>query len=145
MVRGMMLPYGQSELAISNLNHSLHEDPKRIEDFIIKRCYLLKKPEPNRPFVSSLSLGLGYFAGGLTALSPYFFVDNVGVALCLSIGTVNFALLAFGYIKTAIIRGWKGSQNVVAGIKGAVKMCVIVGIAVVAAVALVWGINDAKY
>ena len=52
-----------------------------------------------------------------------------------------FVLLIFGYVKTGIVRGWRGKENIIAGIKGAVQMCIVGAAAAGAAVGLVRAIN----
>ena len=51
------------------------------------------------------------------------------------------ALFAFGWTKTAVVLGWRGKPNVLAGLKGALQMTMIGGTAAGAAVGLVRAIG----
>ncbi len=53
-----------------------------------------------------------------------------------------FALFSFGWVKTAVVRGWSGSENRLAALRGAVEMVVVGGVAAGAAVGLVKAINS---
>ena len=46
-------------------------------------------------------------------------------------------LFVFGYVKTAIVRGWVGSAHVIESLKGGVQMEVVGTLAAGAAIALV--------
>lgn len=48
-----------------------------------------------------------------------------------------FALFAFGWTKTGVVVGWRGRANVLAGLKGALQMTMIGGVAAGASVGLV--------
>ena len=50
-------------------------------------------------------------------------------------------LLVFGYIKTAVVRGWSGKDNILAGVKGGIQMVVVGAFAAGAAIGLVRLIN----
>jgi hypothetical protein len=55
---------------------------------------------------------------------------------------MGVTLFVFGYVKTCIVRGWGGRQNIRAGLMGALQMCVVGGLAAGAAVGLVKLINQ---
>lgn len=76
-------------------------------------------------------------------LIPYFCVqrNQVYVALYWSIGVMAVALFAFGWVKTGVVIGWRGKENVWAGSKGALQMVMIGGAAAGAAVGLVRAIG----
>lgn len=76
-------------------------------------------------------------------LIPYFCVQRSEVYLALywSIGVMAVALFAFGWVKTGVVIGWRGKDNVWAGIKGALQMVMIGGAAAGAAVGLVRAIG----
>ena len=101
-------------------------------------------PATSRPFVSAATIALGYFLGGLVPLIPYFCVkDNeVLVGLWWSIGIMIVALFTFGYVKTGIVSGWRGRENILAGLKGATQMVIVGGVAAGAAVGIVRAINS---
>lgn len=129
-------------------------DRKRIVDNLVKseadtRSFLMQhhfgteKPGAARPYMSAITLGMSYFLGGFIALVPYFCVSthDVDVALWWSIGIMAIVMFVFGYIKTCVICGWKGQENILAGLKGAIQMLVIGALAVGAAVGLVKAIE----
>lgn len=66
------------------------------------------------------------------------------MALNYSIGVMAITLLAFGYIKTCIVRGWSGRDNIMAGMKGGIQMCFVGGVAAGAAIGLVRLINGGE-
>lgn len=94
-------------------------------------------PDCNQAWISAVTLGLGYFVGGFIPLVPYFIVEKVVEALWWSVAVMVVTLLVFGYVKTCIVRGWRGRDNVLAGVRGGVEMCFVGGVAAGAAVALV--------
>lgn len=101
--------------------------------------YQMPKPQTSRPFVSALTIGLGYFFGGFVPLIPYFFVprDQVMLGLYWSIGAMAIALFTFGWVKTGVVTGWRGRANMIACSKGSLQMLVIGGAAAGAAIGLV--------
>ena len=52
-----------------------------------------------------------------------------------------FALFIFGWVKTGVVGGWRGRENVFKGLKGGLQMVVVGGVAAGAAVGLVRAIN----
>ncbi|KKY25733.1 putative calcium transporter [Phaeomoniella chlamydospora] len=100
------------DLVISNLDASSSHGADAIHDFIMRFHYQAPQPPTNRALISALTLGMAYFAGGFIPLIPYFFVSNVLTGLYWSIGTMAFVLLAFGYVKSCVVSGWTGKENV---------------------------------
>ncbi|KAL2012938.1 hypothetical protein VTN00DRAFT_463 [Thermoascus crustaceus] len=137
MVRETFITYGISEEAIAEMNASLHDNPDRLLEFLIAFHHKQSEPECNQAYVSAITLAIGYFVGGFIPLIPYFCVRRVLTALYWSIGVMAVTLLVFGYIKTCVVRGWRGTDNVVAGIKGGIQMCFVGGVAAGAAIGLV--------
>jgi hypothetical protein len=68
-------------------------------------------------------------------------VNQVLVALYCSVAVMAVTLLVFGYIKTGVVRGWAGRENILAGIRGGLQMVVVGGVAAGAAIGLVRLIN----
>ncbi|KAK2760802.1 hypothetical protein FQN54_002040 [Arachnomyces sp. PD_36] len=143
MVREVFKPYGLPDGPISDLSTNLHRSPEKLRDFLITFHHKHSGPSCNQAYISALTLAIGYFIGGFIPLIPYFIFDKVVVALYYSIGIMGITLLAFGYIKTCIVRGWKGRENIIAGIKGGIQMCLVGGVAAGAAIALVRAIDHA--
>ncbi|KAH2557665.1 hypothetical protein KXW48_007314 [Aspergillus fumigatus] len=137
IVRDTFSAYDLPEAAISQINASLHASHDRLLDFLISFHHKETQPDCNQAWISAITLALGYFVGGFIPLIPYFMVDQVIVALYWSIGVMAVTLFAFGYIKTSVVRGWSGRDNIIAGIKGGVQMCFVGGVAAGAAIALV--------
>ncbi len=76
-------------------------------------------------------------------LLPYFCVKRgeVLLALWISIGVMVVALFVFGWVKTGVVGGWRGRENVWRCVRGALQMVVVGGVAAGAAVGLVRAIN----
>lgn len=91
-----------SEDTVISFVKDMQKDPELMVDFIIKYGKGLDEPDDNRQWISALTIGGGYFAGGFVPLLPYFFVSKVGTGLLLSIGLMTFTLFWFGYIKSKI-------------------------------------------
>lgn len=143
MVREVFEPYGLPDEPISEMSRNLHQYPEKLRDFLITFYHKHSEPACNQAYISALTLAIGYFVGGFIPLIPYFIFDKVVVALYYSIGIMGITLLAFGYIKTCIVRGWKGRENILAGVRGGLQMCVVGGVAAGAAIALVRAIDHA--
>jgi len=129
--------YGLSEDIISNICDSLGGSPDRLSDFLMAFHHKQSKQPGNRAYISAITLALGYFIGGFIPLIPYFCVSQVIVAFYASAGVMAITLLVFGYGKTCIVRGWRGRDNIVAGLMSGAKMCLVGGIAAGAAIGLV--------
>ncbi|SCU85347.1 LADA_0D06986g1_1 [Lachancea dasiensis] len=80
----------------------LQRSPELMVDFIIRYGRGLDEPADNRQLVSALTIGGGYLAGGFVPLIPYFFVEQVGSGLIISIILMSITLFWFGYVKAAI-------------------------------------------
>lgn len=94
-----------SDETIVSFIKDLQKTPELMVDFIIKFGRGLEEPAENRQLVSALTIGGGYFAGGFVPLIPYFFVDQVGTGLIISILLMTITLFWFGYVKTQISMG----------------------------------------
>lgn len=137
IVRDTFAPYGLSSTAIDDITRDLHASTERLQEFLLAFHHRESAPDCNQAWISALTLAVGYFVGGFIPLIPYFIASQVMVALYWSIGVMAVTLLAFGYVKTCIVRGWRGRENVLAGVRGGVQMCFVGGVAAGAAIALV--------
>ncbi len=137
IVRDTFAPYGLSSTAIEDINRDLHASNERLLEFLIAFHHRESAPDGNQAWISALTLALGYFVGGFIPLIPYFIASQVLAALYCSIGVMAVTLLTFGYIKTCVVRGWRGRENIVAGIRGGIQMCFVGGVAAGAAIGLV--------
>lgn len=143
MVYGVFKPYGLPAMAVDNVLKCLQESSVDMLDFLMRFHHQAPEPEKSRPFVCAITIGMGYFLGGLVPLIPYFVVKQHQVTLALywSIGVMAVALFAFGWTKTGVVVGWRGRANVMAGTKGALQMVMIGGVAAGASVGLVRAIH----
>ncbi|OJJ82112.1 uncharacterized protein ASPGLDRAFT_49514 [Aspergillus glaucus CBS 516.65] len=143
IVHNIFSSHGIPSDVVSQINASLHASHDRLLEFLITFHHKESQPDCNQAWISAITLAIGYFVGGFIPLIPYFIVNQVLVALYYSIGVMAVTLLAFGYIKTCIVRGWSGRENIVAGIRGGIEMCFVGGVAAGAAIALVRLIDTA--
>ncbi|RAL17196.1 VIT1/CCC1 transporter family protein [Aspergillus homomorphus CBS 101889] len=137
IVHSIFSAYRLPAEVISEISNSLHASEERLQEFLISFHHKESQPDCNQAWTSAVTLALGYFVGGFIPLIPYFFVNQVIIALYMSIGVMAVTLLAFGYIKTCVVRGWTGRDNIMAGLKGGVQMVFVGGVAAGAAIALV--------
>ena len=136
--------YGLSSSITSENVASLMQEPDRLLDFLMRNHHEAKEPDSSRAAISALVIGGSYLLGGIIPLIPYFCVKKMQVlkALYWSIGIMVVTLFAFGWIKTAITGGWKGSKNMKANALAALQMVVIGTVAAGAAVGLTRAINQ---
>ena len=95
-----------------------------LKRFLMRNHFKADRPEASRPYVSAFTLAVAYFVGGFIPLTPYLIVPRNEVLLGLwwSIGIMVVVLLVFGYVKTCVIRGWRGRKNRIAGVVGGFQM-----------------------
>lgn len=141
MIAATFANYNISTTAIAEITKSLQAEPDKLRDFLIAFYHRECEPDCNQAYMSALTLTLGYFVGGFIPLIPYFIASQVCKAFISSVIVMAVTLFAFGYVKTCIVRGWKGSINVRAGVMGGIQMCVVGGLAAGAAVCLVKLVN----
>ncbi|KAG8842018.1 hypothetical protein FRB96_006451 [Tulasnella sp. 330] len=102
--------------------------------FLLKFGEGLEEVPTRRLYISALTIGSGYFFGGLIPLLPYFFIHEVQTALMYSCIVTGIILLIFGAFKThytGATGGWKGY------LWGAMTMLMVGGSAAGAAFAIV--------
>jgi len=143
LVHSIFKPYGLPNSTISTISKTLHDSPSELLDFLMRFHHQLPPPASNRALVSAATIAMGYFVGGFVPLLPYFCVkrNEVLLALWISIGVMVVALFVFGWVKTGVVRGWRGRENIWRCVKGALQMVVVGGVAAGAAVGLVRAIN----
>lgn len=91
-----------------------------------------------RPYISALTIALGYVLGGLVGLTPYFIFEVNQTAFFWSIAVMAVTLFAFGYSKTLLV----GEGKRLACLKGGVQMMVLGGAAAAAAMGCVKAIGS---
>lgn len=136
--------FGLSEEDTRRVADQIKASAPMFKDFLMQHHFQAAKPDIGRPYLSALTLGVSYFIGGFIPLIPYFIVsrDSVLAGLWWSIGLMAVVLLIFGYVKTGVVRGWGGRENLQACTGGALQMLVVGVIAAGAAVLLVRLINQ---
>ncbi|KAG5291962.1 CCC1 [Histoplasma ohiense] len=144
MVREVFAPYSLPDHPVSEMSSTLHSSPKQLMEFLLAFHHKQPEPDANQALVSAITLALGYFIGGFIPLIPYILSHQVLTALKYSAGVMAVTLLVFGYLKTCIVRGWSGRENIIAGLKGGVQMVMVGGAAAGAAVFLVRMIDNGK-
>lgn len=91
-----------SDETIVSFIKDLQKTPELMIEFIIRYGRGLDEPAENRQSISALTIGGGYFVGGLVPLLPYFFVSEVGTGLIWSTLVMAITLFWFGYFKTQV-------------------------------------------
>ncbi|GAA5831245.1 hypothetical protein JCM11251_007807 [Rhodosporidiobolus azoricus] len=87
------------------------EDDKGLTAFLLKFGEGLEETTDSRLFISALTIGFSYLAGGLVPLLPYFFLPMAIDALWVSVAVTGVVLLLFGIFKTYFTGaaiGWSG-------------------------------------
>lgn len=137
--------YNLPKHIMEGLTRHLVDSPKLV-DFVMQFQHCAEEPASSRALTSALTIALAYFLGGLLPLIPYFFVGHNSVyeGLYISIGVMVIALFAFGYVKTCVVVGWEGAQNIRGGCYGGVQMVVVGSTAAGAAMGLVRLFNEGQ-
>ncbi len=143
MVQEVLIPLGIPMATVEPVYLDLSGTPSKLRSFLMIFHHNLLVPASNRAIISAITLALGYFTGGFIPLLPYLCVRRGDVLLALywSIGIMAVTLFAFGYLKTGIVRGWRGRENIIAAFKGGVQMVIVGTIAAGAAIGLVRAID----
>ncbi|EEP80997.1 conserved hypothetical protein [Uncinocarpus reesii 1704] len=128
-VRQVFARFGVPERIVTAISDRLHNSPDLLMEFLLVFHHREVEPNCNQPWISALTLAVCYFVGGFIPLIPYFCVKKVFVAFYWSVGVMAITLLIFGYIKTCVVRGWRGKENIVAGLKGGLQMIFVGGLA----------------
>ncbi|KAK7987102.1 VIT family-domain-containing protein [Apiospora saccharicola] len=128
--------YGISRRAAEPLVEELAQDPEEWVRFMMDFELKLEKPDPNRAWISAVTMGLSYFIGGLVPMIPYFLMQRASDALFVSVGITVVILLVFGYIKN-----WVTIRNNRAGVKGALQTLLIGALAAGTSYGIVRALN----
>jgi VIT1/CCC1 family predicted Fe2+/Mn2+ transporter len=131
--REIFQTYGLSPEECATVVESLRQRPKDWVAFMMRFELGLEKPDPSRAWKSALTIAAAYIVGGIIPLSAYFFFDETGRALRVSIAVTLCALALFG--------GIKGRFTGVSVIKSAFQTSVIGGLAAAAAFAIARSIS----
>lgn len=132
----LLAPYELPTHLVSDLEAHMTKSP-HLTNFLMHFQHNAPSPEPSRAITCALTIAGGYFLGGFLPLLPYFWAGDVMTALWWSLGVMAVSLFVFGYGKTCFVGGWRGRENVFAGMKGGVQMVVVGGLAAGCAMGLV--------
>jgi len=102
--------------------------------FLLKFGQGLEEVPEKRLYISALTIGAGYFFGGLIPLLPYFFIPQAGIALMYSVIVTGIILLIFGAIKAHVTGAGLGTYSYV---WGALSTLLVGGVAAGAAFGIV--------
>ena len=131
--REIFQTYGLSPEECTTVVDSLRQRPKDWVAFMMRFELGLEKPDPSRAWKSALTIAAAYIVGGIIPLSAYFFFDDTGRALRISIAVTLCALALFG--------GIKGHFTGVSILKSAAQTSIIGGLAAAAAFAIARSIS----
>lgn len=92
--------YGISRRSILSFVNDLRQDKKMWLRFIMDFKLRLEKPAMGQAWISAVSMGSAYFAGGILPMIPYFAMSNATHALFVSVGITIVVLITFGYAKS---------------------------------------------
>jgi len=120
--------YGMSEADLQPVVKAICADQKRWVDFMMRFELGFEEPDPLRARNSAITIALAYILGGMVPLSSYMMVDNLHVALRISVAVTLVALFVFGYVK--------GRLTGLTPIRGGIQTVVIGGLASAAAFGL---------
>ncbi|KAJ3323109.1 hypothetical protein HDV06_002121 [Boothiomyces sp. JEL0866] len=96
-------PYGMNDKQLQPLIAKLQSDKEIWVDFMMKFELGLERPDPNRSWISALTIGVSYFGGGVVPLLPYVFISHAMTALMVSAIVTVVALFIFGYVKSILL------------------------------------------
>ncbi|EHK22114.1 uncharacterized protein TRIVIDRAFT_53723 [Trichoderma virens Gv29-8] len=98
----MFTKYGLSREEILPILQSFRQNPESWVKFMMDFELKLERPSWSRPWISALTMGMAYFIGGLIPMIPYFGVEDLSMALVISIGATAIMLSVFGYVKSLV-------------------------------------------
>ncbi|HUB81278.1 MAG TPA: VIT1/CCC1 transporter family protein [Bryobacteraceae bacterium] len=120
--------YGMSEEDLQPVVKAICADQKRWVDFMMRFELGFEAPDPARARNSAATIALSYILGGLVPLSSYMAVNDLQVALRISVAVTLAALFVFGYVK--------GRLTGIAPLRGGIQTVLIGGLASAAAFGL---------
>ena len=98
--------------ACQPLLNCLKSNPAHWVNFMMRFELDLAPPPIERLYVSALTIGTSYFAGGLLPLIPYFFTETTMQGLIWSCVLTGVVLVIFGICKSFMISkgdGWRAA------------------------------------
>ena len=134
--------YGLSDEEARTISGSLMQSKDEAMNFLLKHHYEVTKTSIRRGIHSGLTMGGSYLLGGILPLIPYFIVTRVIYALIASSALMAVVLFTFGWLKTSMITGFAGKENVKSGLRGGICILIAGGASAVAALFIVRGLNS---
>ncbi|KAI8069930.1 VIT family-domain-containing protein [Gongronella butleri] len=97
-------PYGLDRTSMEPMMVKFRENTEKFVDFMMRFELNLELPDPNRSWISALTIGTSYLIGGLIPLLPYLFVNDTKDGLFISVLVTSITLFIFGYVKSIYLR-----------------------------------------
>ncbi|KAG0783677.1 hypothetical protein G6F22_008587 [Rhizopus arrhizus] len=97
-------PYGLDRESMEPMMIRFRQNSEKFIDFMMRFELNLELPDPNRSWISALTIGSSYFIGGVIPLLPYVFIQNTYDALYTSCLVTSLTLFCFGYLKSIYLR-----------------------------------------
>ena len=107
--------YGLTDQQITPVVAAIRTNPERWVDFMMQFELGLEAPDPKRARQSAATIAASYIAGGLIPLAPYILINNIGLALQISVVVTLLALFVFGFVKGRVtgLNPWRGGVQTV--------------------------------
>ena len=107
--------YGLADKHIIPVVAAIRAKPEQWVDFMMRFELGLEAPDPARARQSALTIAASYIVGGLIPLASYMLLNNISVALRVSVGVTLAALFVFGYVKGRFtgLNPWRGGAQTV--------------------------------
>jgi len=119
--RSIFRAYGLEGDNLEVVVKTLEQDKDKWADFMMRYELGMEQPNTNRAPISALTIGGSYIVGGLIPLSAYMMLNDIKVALLVSVASTLAALGIFGAIK-----GWLTG---ISPFKGALQTMFVGGLA----------------
>ncbi|ORX57959.1 DUF125-domain-containing protein [Hesseltinella vesiculosa] len=97
-------PYGLDRHSMEPMMVKFRQNTEKFVDFMMRFELNLELPDPNRSWISALTIGTSYLIGGLIPLLPYLFVNDTKEGLFISVLVTSITLFIFGYVKSIYLR-----------------------------------------
>jgi VIT1/CCC1 family predicted Fe2+/Mn2+ transporter len=107
--------YGLADEHIVPVVVAIRAKPEQWVDFMMRFELGLEAPDPARARQSAFTIAASYIVGGLIPLASYMLLNNISVAIRVSVGVTLAALFVFGYVKGRFtgLNPWRGGAQTV--------------------------------
>ncbi|CAO3624454.1 unnamed protein product [Cunninghamella blakesleeana] len=130
-------PYGLDRDSMEPMLVKFRENTEKFIDFMMRFELNLELPDPNRSWISALTIGTSYLLGGFIPLLPYIFIKDTNNGLIASVLVTSITLLIFGYVKSIYLRPKQA-------IMGAIQTLLIGAVAAACSYGIVAIVNKAE-